>query len=286
MKKSLSLILVAIAAMSFYSCGNKTESDARVDSLQTALEQRNADYQELDEFLTVISSGLDSISRQQSEIFNPRKESLTPSREQIKQDLSRFQQTLKEQRERIAQLEKKLNASTGEGQKMKAIINSLTAELAEKEAQIAALEDEINDKNLTIMDLGKRMGALTRRNAAQEQVITSQGKMLETQDEQLNEAFVKIATERELKDLGLLEKKFLSKTKLDVSNIDKKQFKSVDIRNNTEIAITSKGEPKVWTQMPADSYTLEKKGKDTWKLSVIDPARFWSVSKFLVIQTK
>ena len=286
MKKSLSLILVAFVALSFFSCGNKTGSDARVDSLQTALDQRNADYQELDEFLTVISSGLDSISRQQSDIFNPSKESLTPSREQIKQDLSRFQQTLKEQRERIAQLEKKLNLSTNEGQKMKAIINSLTAELAEKEAQMAALEDEINDKNLTIMDLGKRLGALTRRNAAQEQVITSQGKMLETQDEQLNEGFVKIATERELKDLGLLEKKFLSKTKLDISNIDKNQFKSIDIRNNTELEISSKSEPKVWTQMPADSYTLEKKGKDKWKLSIIDPSRFWSVSKFLIIQVK
>ena len=286
MKKSLSLILVAFVALSFFSCGNKTGSDARVDSLQTALDQRNADYQELDEFLTVISSGLDSISRQQSDIFNPSKESLTPSREQIMQDLSRFQQTLKEQRERIAQLEKKLNVSTSEGQKMKAIINSLTAELAQKEAQMAALEDEINDKNLTIMDLGKRLGALTRRNAAQEQVITSQGKMLETQDEQLNEGFVKIATERELKDLGLLEKKFLSKTKLDISNIDKNQFKSIDIRNNTEIEISSKSEPKVWTQMPADSYTLEKNGKGKWKLSIIDPSRFWSVSKFLIIQVK
>ena len=286
MKKSLSLILVALVALSFFSCGNKTGSDARVDSLQTALDQRNADYQELDEFLTVISSGLDSISRQQSDIFNPSKESLTPSREQIKQDLSRFQQTLKEQRERIAQLEKKLNLSTNEGQKMRAIINSLTAELAQKEAQMAALEDEINDKNLTIMDLGKRLGALTRRNAAQEQVITSQGKMLETQDEQLNEGFVKIATERELKDLGLLEKKFLSKTKLDISNIDKNQFKSIDIRNNTEIEISSKSEPKVWTQMPADSYTLEKNGKGKWKLSIIDPSRFWSVSKFLIIQVK
>ena len=286
MKKSLSLIFVALVALSFFSCGNKTGSDARVDSLQTALDQRNADYQELDEFLTVISSGLDSISRQQSDIFNPSKESLTPSREQIKQDLSRFQQTLKEQRERIAQLEKKLNVSTSEGQKMKAIINSLTAELAQKEAQMAALEDEINDKNLTIMDLGKRLGALTRRNAAQEQVITSQGKMLETQDEQLNEGFVKIATERELKDLGLLEKKFLSKTKLDISNIDKNQFKSIDIRNNTEIEISSKSEPKVWTQMPADSYTLEKNGKGKWKLSIIDPSRFWSVSKFLIIQVK
>ena len=286
MKKSLSLILVAFVALSFFSCGNKTGSDARVDSLQTALDQRNADYQELDEFLTVISSGLDSISRQQSDIFNPSKESLTPSREQIKQDLSRFQQTLKEQRERIAQLEKKLNLSTNEGQKMRAIINSLTAELAQKEAQMAALEDEINDKNLTIMDLGKRLGALTRRNAAQEQVITSQGKMLETQDEQLNEGFVKIATERELKDLGLLEKKFLSKTKLDISNIDKNQFKSIDIRNNTELEISSKSEPKVWTQMPADSYTLEKNGKGKWKLSIIDPSRFWSVSKFLIIQVK
>ncbi len=270
MKKSFSFILVALAAMSFFSCGNKAGSDAQVDSLQAALEQRNADYQELDEFLTVISSGLDSISRQQSEIFNPGKESPTPTREQIKQDLKRFQQTLKEQRERIAQLEQKLNASTSEGKKMKAIINSLTAELADKEAQIASLEDEINDKNLTIMDLGKRLGNMTRRNAAQEQVITSQTQMLQKQDDQINEGFVKIGTKDELKNAGLLTKKFLTRTKLNAAEIDKNQFRSIDIRNVTSLDINSGSEPKIWTQIPSDSYILEKKSKGKWLLNIID----------------
>jgi chromosome segregation ATPase len=285
MKKSFSFILVALAAMSFFSCGNKAGSDAQVDSLQAALEQRNADYQELDEFLTVISSGLDSISRQQSEIFNPGKESPTPTREQIKQDLKRFQQTLKEQRERIAQLEQKLNASTSEGKKMKAIINSLTAELADKEAQIASLEDEINDKNLTIMDLGKRLGNMTRRNAAQEQVITSQTQMLQKQDDQINEGFVKIGTKDELKNAGLLTKKFLTRTKLNAAEIDKNQFRSIDIRNVTSLDINSGSEPKIWTQIPSDSYILEKKSKGKWLLNIIDQERFWSVSKYLIIQT-
>ena len=38
------------------------------------------------------------------------------------------------------------------------------------------------------------------------------------------------------------------------------------------------------TQMPEDSYSIEKKG-NTSVLHIIDPDKFWSVSKYLIIAT-
>ena len=55
MKTVYSLLISTLIVMSFFACGNNTANQERIDSLQTALEQRNADYQELDEYLTIIS---------------------------------------------------------------------------------------------------------------------------------------------------------------------------------------------------------------------------------------
>ena len=120
MKKLISFVLTAVSIICVCSCGNQSSSDlqAKVDSLQTALSQRDADYRTLDEFVNVISTGLDSIAIQETELFNPSKESPTPSQEQIKKQLSHFKETLQSQRERIAELEKKLGNSEGNGKKL------------------------------------------------------------------------------------------------------------------------------------------------------------------------
>ena len=75
----------------------------------------------------------------------------------------------------------------------------------------------------------------------------------------------------------------MRKSKLDISTIDKIRFKTIDIRVTTEISLNS-GNPKILTQMPDDSYSIEKKGK-TSTLRIINPDKFWSISKYLIIQT-
>ncbi len=127
------------------------------------------------------------------------------------------------------------------------------------------------------------MGVLTQQNAEQQQVISSQNHILQTQDEMLNEGYIKTGTKSELKDAGLLKGGFMRKSKLDISTIDKIQFKTIDIRVTTEISLNS-GNPKILTQMPDDSYSIEKKGK-TSTLRIINPDKFWSISKYLIIQT-
>lgn len=278
-------ILLTVVTFTCFSCGNKSESalNERIDSLETALNNRNADYQQLDEFLTVVSSGLDSIAMQESEIFNADKESGVPNHGKIKTKLEDFKQTLQTQRERITALEKQLANSQGNGQKLQRIITSLKAQLTEKESQITALQNELNHKNITIEELGQRMGTLTQQTVMQQQVISSQSQMLQTQDEMLYEGYVIAGKRSELKDKGLLKSGFLRKAKVDISTLDKKYFKTIDIRENTEITLNS-ANPKIMTQMPEESYSIEKKG-NTSVLHIINPDKFWSVSKFLIIAT-
>lgn len=285
MKTKITFLI--FSALIVASCGNQPSSEevlkGQVDSLTAALDQRNADYDELDQYLTVISVGLDSITKQESEIFNTSKESSVPNREEIQQKLSHFKETLKEQRERITTLEAQLSNGGKKMQKLQAIVVSLKAQLVEKESQIEELQQEVESKDFTISILSKHMNRLTKRSAEQQELIEQQGKIMQEQDNAINEGFVKIASKSELKKAGLLSGgNLLKKSKVDYASIDKSLFQKIDTRVVTEIVIDAKN-PKVLTQVPADTYTLVKDGKKTI-LRITNPTRFWNVSKFLIIQ--
>ena len=87
---------MAVLMMAMSSCGNKAEQlQQRIDSLQTALLERDNSYNQLHEFVTVISDGLDSIAIQENSLLTRNPESPTPNREEMKRGLSQLKETLK-----------------------------------------------------------------------------------------------------------------------------------------------------------------------------------------------
>lgn len=282
--KRLCGLMTIVAVVGLSSCGNKTDQlQNRVDSLEKALNASHSDYRHLSEALNVISSGLDSIAMQETALFNSDKESPAPNQQKIKEDLSRFKETLEMQRKRISQLEAQLNGKNDEAMRLQRIIIALKAQLVEKESQVARMQEELNSKSMTIEELRQRMDGLMQESKLQQQIITSQSQVMEMQDRKLYEGYVCIGTKDELKKSGLLKGGFLKKSKVDMSSLDVSKFKTIDIRLTTEIEINSK-DAEVLTQMPADSYTLKRTGKKS-VLSITDTERFWAVSKYLVIQT-
>ena len=196
---TLSFTLLVVIALSFSSCkDNSRDYQSQVDSLNVVITQLDSDYQELSDYLTIISNGLDSISMQENILFYPNKERPLPSREKIQQ-------------EQMEQLEQKMKSGNEASKKLRAIVVSLRAQLVEKESQIAVLQEEMNNKNATIEQLNSRMSALVSQSAMQQEMIVSQHSTIQAQDEQLNEGFIKIATKSELKQAGLLSGSFLKK---------------------------------------------------------------------------
>ena len=286
MKKLVFLSVVAVVAMVMASCGNKAdELQKQVDSLQTALHQQNSDYNRLNDFLAVVSEGLDSISAQENGLLARNPESPLPSRAEMKKGLSQLKNTLQEQRERIAEMEKELAAGRGNIKNLKSIINALKEQIEAKDAQISDLLAQLEQSNISIEQLTTRVGNLTQQTVQQEVKIAEQEEVMAVQDQMLNEGFIKIGSKKELDAAGLLSGGGLfKKKKVDMSQVDQKVFQKVDIRNVKEIPIPSK-KPVILSPNPKDSYTLERDG-DNSILTITDPGRFWSVSNFLIIQTK
>ena len=286
MKKLVFLSVIAVVAMVMASCGNKAEElQKQVDSLQTALTERTGDYDRLNEFLAVVNEGLDSIAVQENGLLVRNPESPLPSRAEMKKGLSELKNTLQSQRERIAKLEKDLAAGRGDISKLRGIINMLKEQIEAKDAQISDLLAQLEQSNISIEQLTTRVGNLTQQNVQQEVKIAEQEEVMAAQDQMLNEGFIKIASKKELKDAGLLAGGGLfSKKKVDMSKVDQKLFQKVDIRNVKEIPIPSK-KPVILSPNPAGSYRLEQ-GDNSSTLIITDPGKFWSVSNFLIIQTK
>jgi DNA repair exonuclease SbcCD ATPase subunit len=281
MKKIAYYVIAATIIVMATSCGGSTSSKEQLDSLQTALEQRDADYNELNEFLGVIATGLDSIALQEGQILTPG-ESPALSREQIKKNLDAYKQTLDSQRQRIAELEKKLKNSNANSAQMKTILASLKQQLAQKDEEIAMLRKQVDDQSVDISNLKQNVENLQQRNEMQAGLIVSQQETIISQDASLHTAYIKIGTKKELKEAGLLTGGFLKKTKVDFTKIDKSLFKAVDIREIEKIDIPAR-KAELMTPQPKDSYRIDKVSNNN-VLSIINPEKFWSVSDFVIIQ--
>ena len=100
----------------------------------------------------------------------------------------------------------------------------------------------------------------------------------------MNECYVRFGTKKELQKAGILSGSGLfSKKKLNVANFNPDSFRKVDIRSLHEVKLNS-GNPKILSQMPASSYKLQKNEDKTTTLVILDPAKFWSVSNYLVVE--
>lgn len=284
--KKLLFAVVAFAAV-LTSCNmNQDKLDRQqqmIDSLAQANSLSAKEVQEYIEIVDAVSESLDYLNAAEGELQNAGKEGTPQARRAALQSkVTAMSNVVKEQRERIAELQKKLNASGGTNKKLQNVIDMLNSQLEQKEAEIAELQAQLADKNVKIEQLTANVNTLTESNTQLSNTVESQQETITSQTNQMNEAYVLVGTKSELKEKGILAGGFLKKTKVVPSNMDKSLFRQVDQRSFSTLNIPSKS-PKVLSPIPADSYTITRNG-DSSVLKVTDPSRFWSVSNFLIIQ--
>ena len=284
--------IAAMCVMLLASCykGKLEQAEGTIDSL---LQANNMTEQELADYVSLVndvSASMDAIMAAEDQISDATKEgSSVEQRNVLKDKVNLMASILQEQKDRVAELEAKLNASGTKNAKLQSIITMMKSQIAAKDNMIAELRKELDNKNADITALTGKVDNLTTENTSlnttikgQKEEIQGQKEVITSQTNKMNEAFVKIATKKELKDAGLLEGGFLQKKKVNINGVDKKLFQQVDIRTYKTITINSKN-PKIKSQMPEDSYTLVSNGTTT-TLTIIDAERFWSITNFLIIQ--
>lgn len=277
-----SLMLVAVA-MAFVACGgSEGRWQAEKDSIMNVNEQQRQVLDDLTSSLIEVSTSIDSIAAGEG-MLRDASEGPVLTKQQMLDNLAAFKTTLAENKARLAELEQKLDGKDGQLAKLNKVIKYLNSELAAKEARIAQLEEDLQNANTNIenmrgeiTNMNLQIGSLQEENDYQRQTI-------ESQDASLNEGYYVIGTARELKQMGLTSGgNIFKKKQVEYANLDKSLFTKIDIRNSSQIYIPSR-KVKVLTGNPTDSYSISVNGSNTI-LQVHDINRFWSVSRYLIIQ--
>lgn len=285
--KALSYISATIAvACTISSCNNKTEEmQEKIDSLNNVLQMQESQINNANSFIDLMNTSMDSvIVADGSFIVGADKEGVLNSREKMQENLDTYSKMLQSQRARIEELEKQIKDNQdAASKKMAAMIAKMKAQIDAKDKQIAQLQEELANNKLSIAQLQQRVQGLSRDVAYLTLENRRQQDDLDEANAKLTTGYYIVASKKELKNLGIMSGgSLLKKSKLSMGDADASKFTQIDITKTKTIQIPDKS-PKILTQAPSDSYTLQKDGKGS-VLTITNPEKFWSISNFLVIQ--
>ena len=173
--------------------------------------------------------------------------------------------------------------SDSKNAKLLKTISALKTQIEEKDKAIATLTEELEQRNYDIGVLKENVAQLNTQVTNLEEDVKAKDETITAQTDLLNEAYVCIGNTKTLKEAGILKGGFLKKAKLNMSEVNQSAFTKIDIRNTSFFTIPSK-KPVIMTQVPAGSYTIKDNGNGTSTLTVTDPAKFWSMSNYLVVK--
>ncbi|MBR6036112.1 MAG: hypothetical protein IKP41_04040 [Bacteroidaceae bacterium] len=282
MKKILFMAaLVSMLASCIDGFKGGSNADRERDSLRNIIDQKDDELNDLMGTFNEIQQGFDLINEAEGRVNMLRSGAENNnSAENIRENMQFIQETLEENKRKIEELQSKLKSSSINSAKLKEAIGSLTQQLNEKNAEIETLRAQLAEQEVKIEELAGTVSNLQTENAQVKQQRDETAQIARNQDAQLNTAWYVFGTSKELKAEGIL-----SKGEVLQGNYNKNYFTQIDIRKVSVIPLESKS-ASILTNHPAGSYTLLKDSKGQYTLNITDAAKFWSVSKYLVVKVK
>ncbi len=188
------------------------------------------------------------------------------ARDMIFHQVSAVETRLREGREKIAQLEKRVKNYKSQFNGLNKMVASLKKQLQEREQSMAdlqvrltSLEEEVTMKNATI--------------AVKEMTIASKEKSLNT-------VYYIVGTRDELREKGIITEEggflwgLLGSTTVLADQVDEKLFTPID-KSIEKIIPIRKGIKEVLPRRNAESYASAEISENQADFRIIDPSRFW-----------
>ena len=278
--------LCALGALMMASCSGEKGKSAE-DSLQIVTVQYEQASSFNDSLLLLmgdIYDGLDSINTQEGLLYSMEKGGEKfDRRAEVRQNLESIKERLQKNRELLAQMQAKLDKQTGENSVLKKTIADLQARIENQEVKIMQLNTQLENANAEIANLNSQV-AQGKEDLEAETAAREQAQAEATAAENLaNSVYYAIGTNKELKNNGLLEKKFLGATKVLQGDFNENYFTTADKRTLSVINTGGK-KVKIWGNTPKDSYEIIDNSNGTQSIKITDPKAFWERSPFAIIQ--
>lgn len=287
--KKIAYLFVII--MVFASCGQgkKAEVDrlkAENDSLQHAkimLEQEVNDYFST---LNEVQQNIEKIKSAQNVLSVKPLSENTPEdvRNKVTEDMAYINEMILTNKQELEDLRTKLKRSSFKLDDVERTLAQLTKQLNEESAKVARLQTTIMKKDSVITKLGTAVDSLGKNvEELASQNEEKQG-VIKEQDQAINSAWYAIGSRKELRDNKIVTSDgIFSAQKVLQADFNKNYFVKVDARNTRSIPLYSTSKARILTNHSKTSYTLEKENEN-YVLVITNPAEFWSVSKYLVVE--
>lgn len=293
MKKIMYLVwlMAGLAVLPACQRTNKLEAEAmRQDSINVALQDSintaNAEKDSLMQLMGDIADGMQQIKELEDIVSVNNLNGETPDRkQQLRDDIVLIQEAINKHKQRLSDLEKRLKQSTNYNATMQKSIANLKAQLEDQQKTINNLTEQLAAAHIQIKNLNQSVDSLNTVNKAvmkEKEAAQQESKQLTNEVNTLNTCYYVIGSNKELKANKIIESGFLRKTKILQGDFEMSYFTKADRRTLNEIPLHS-NKAQLMTNHPKDSYEIVEHG-NMKTLHILNPARFWEKSNFLVVK--
>lgn len=281
-------LLLFISLFIFSSCNN--------DEVKRLKEENKRLYEEIDTRDKTVNDMFKSLNNIEQNLYDIRAKEMiiknvssveipeddSDVRDRITQEMQLINELVEKNKKQMDQLKKQMKSSNIKIVELEKTIDKLNRQIEERDIQISDLKIRLETLNFTVEELNTQISGLTEEKAAQTEVI-------EKQTEEINSAWFVFGTKNELIEKNIINRTGgiigIGKTSKISADMNMEYFTQVDIRKTIEIPLMVK-EVKILSTHPADSYDLKMNDKTVERLIIKDQKRFWSITKYLVIETK
>lgn len=288
-------VAMVIASVLFSCNGYKEDSEQQSLAEISKQELANA-LNERDQLLAIVkevSNGLEQIKQLENvmTISSRHPEKNAGRQKQLLSDIEAVKETIRQRKNRLLELEAKLQNSTINNKELNETISALRVQMDSQMEEIESLKQQLVAASEHIGSLNSYIGSLNTTvdslSTTVSHVTSERNAARDTSarlENELNACYYVIATKSELKSHNIIQTGFLRKTKLMKSDFDRGYFIISDKRTLRSIPVNA-SKIRILTNHPASSYMVTDENRRK-TIKITNPAQFWSLSNYLVVEKK
>lgn len=279
------IIAIAMGVVLMASCGEKSnnklnQTDARIDSLQRVIDQKDNEINDVMATVNEIQEGFRLIESAEQIVTLVKDGEQQNKADQIRQSIRNIQQRMQHNRDLISRLQQQVREGSTRSDELRRAVDNFVKELEAKNSELVKLRAELEQKDIHIAELDRTVETLNGDVSELREQSAKKQEVIDDQDKALNTAYYVFGNKKELQNQNIYQK-----GKVLRSNFNRSYFTKIDIRDVKEIKLYSKS-AEILTTHPAGSYTLQPDAQKQYILRITNAQQFWSTSKYLVVMVK
>lgn len=288
-----SLILLAVVGGGAYVLNQKNDQIQTLvmekNSLNQSIQMKDSLVNDMENTFAEIESNMTFIKEKRSQIATLQSEGGKNKKQLIAEDVKLMNTMLEESSKKIADLEAKLKKSGLNLKSYEKRLQALNETVEKQNTEIAELKKTVETQNASLAEFDTRVKKLNSDIQQQTDTINYKQNVIVDRTNKLNTAYYTLGNFKKLKEEGIVSREGsllgVGGSKAIQENFDSKYFTEVDIRQTKTIPLNVK-KAVVISEHPTSSYKLVEENGQIAYLQIENPAEFWRISKYAVIQVK